>query len=47
MIRKDDLLVRIIECENQIEFLEGDNEALAKKIKKLEKAVKDLSKDEG
>jgi cell division protein FtsB len=47
MIRKDDLLVRIIECENQIEFLEQDNEALTKKIKKLEKAVKDLSKDEG
>lgn len=46
MIRKNDLLLRIIECENQIEFLEEDNASLTKKIKKLEKTVKDLSKDE-
>jgi hypothetical protein len=46
MIRKNDLLIRLIECENRIEILEDDNESLAKKLKKLEKSLKEISKEE-
>lgn len=45
MIRKDDLLVRIIDLENQVEILNEDNNTILKKLKKIEKSLKELTSE--